>query len=80
MPQPLTQRREFLYILEKLVDLECEPRSIPDAPGVVSESKKHLHRLFPLVSKAARVAWGDQQVLEMLGRMLDGVGREMGVS
>ncbi len=80
MPQPLTQRRELLYILTALLRLDCEPRAIPAAPGVTSEGKKHLHRLFPLVSRAIRVAAQDKQVLEMLGRVLDVVGGEMGVT
>lgn len=79
MPQPLSQRRELLYILRRLISLECEPRAIPDAPGAVSDTRKHLHHLFPLVSKAVRVAWRDQEVLNELGRVMDIVGEEMGV-
>jgi hypothetical protein len=79
MPQPLSQRRELLYILKALVKLRCEPDGIPDAPGVDSEGKKHLHRLYPLVAKAVRAAARDQEVLEWLGRVLDEVGMEFGV-
>ncbi|KAI9794685.1 MAG: hypothetical protein M1833_007401 [Piccolia ochrophora] len=79
MPQPRSQRRELLHILHHLVALECEPRAIPAAPGVVSDTRKHLHRLFPLVSRAVRVAWRDQEVLDALGRVMDMVGGEMGV-
>ena len=79
MPQPLSQRRELLYILKALVSLRCEPRSIPDTKGVISNHKKHLHRLYPLFSKAVRVAGRDQEVLEWLGRALDEVGDEFGV-
>ncbi|KAI9816388.1 MAG: hypothetical protein M1832_005055 [Thelocarpon impressellum] len=80
MPQPLTQRRELLYVLSRLLSLASEPRAIPAAPGVVSESKKHLHRLYPLVGRAVRVAAVDGEVLEVLGRVLDEVGDEMGVT
>lgn len=79
MPQPLSQRRELLYVLKALVQLRCEPDAIPDAPGVESEGKKHLHRLYPLVARAVRAAARDQEVLEWLGRALDEVGMEFGV-
>ncbi|CAG8983642.1 hypothetical protein HYALB_00004073 [Hymenoscyphus albidus] len=79
MPQPLSQRTELLYILKALVSLRCEPDAIPDAPGVESEGKKHLHRLYPLLAKAVRAASRDQEVLEWLGRALDEVGMEFGV-
>jgi hypothetical protein len=78
-PQPLSQRREMLYILKALVKLRCEPVAIPDAPGVESERKKHLHRLYPLFAKAVRAAARDQEVLEWLGKALDEVGMEFGV-
>lgn len=79
MPQPHSQRKELLYILRKLVELKCEPDAIPDAPGVDSENRKHLHRLYPLVAKAVRVAALDQVMLELLGRVLDEVGMEFGI-
>jgi hypothetical protein len=79
MPQPLSQRKELLYVLKALVGLRCEPDSIPDTPGVDSESKKHLHRLYPLIAKAVRAAARDQEVLEWLGKALDEVGMEFGV-
>lgn len=79
MPQPLSQRRELLYILKALVHLRCESEAIPDTPGVDSESKKHLHRLYPLFAKTVRAAARDQEVLEWLGRALDEVGMEFGV-
>jgi len=79
MPQPLSQRRELLYILQALVKLRCEPEAIPDAPGVESEGKKHLHRLYPLMAKAVRAAARDMEVLELVGRALDEVGAEFGV-
>jgi hypothetical protein len=79
MPQPLSQRKELLYILKKLVELRCEPDAIPDAPGVDSEGKKHLLRLYPLLAKGVRAAARDQEVLEWMGRALDEVGMEFGV-
>jgi hypothetical protein len=79
MPQPLSQRKELLYILKALVKLRCEPEAIPAVPGVESEEKKHLHRLYPLLVKAVKAASRDQEVLEWLGKALDQVGMEFGV-
>lgn len=79
LPQPNSQRKELLYILQALVRLKCEPNAIPDAPGVESEGKKHLHRLYPLIAKAVRTASRDMELLEWLGRALDEVGMEFGV-
>lgn len=77
MPQPLSQRKELLYILQALVKLECEPEAIPDTPGVDSEGRKHLHRLYPLLAKAVRAAAKDQEVLEWLVKALDEVGADL---
>ncbi|KAI1006234.1 hypothetical protein K3495_g1984 [Podosphaera aphanis] len=74
MPQPLTQRTELLYILKALVDLRCEPEAVLDIPGVGSQGKKHLYRLYPLFAQAVRAAARDQEVLECLGQALDAVG------
>ncbi|KFZ05668.1 hypothetical protein V501_08143 [Pseudogymnoascus sp. VKM F-4519 (FW-2642)] len=79
MPQPLSQRKELLCILKALVDLRCEPDAIPDAPGVESDSKKHLHRLYPLLAQAVRAAGRDQEALEWIGKALDQVGVEFGL-
>lgn len=77
MPQPLSQRKELLYILKALVELEAEVEAIPDTPGVEGDGKNHLYRLYPLLAKAVRAAARDQEVLEWLGRALDEVGKEI---
>jgi hypothetical protein len=79
MPQPLSQRKELLYIMKALVKLNCEPQAIPDTPGVDSEGRKHLHRLYPLLAKAVRAAARDQEILEWLGKALDEVGADFNV-
>ncbi|KFZ09242.1 hypothetical protein V502_08860 [Pseudogymnoascus sp. VKM F-4520 (FW-2644)] len=79
MPQPLSQRKEMLWILKALVGLRCEPDAIPDAPGVESDNKKHLHRLYPLLAQAVRAAGRDQEALEWIGKALDQVGVEFGL-
>jgi hypothetical protein len=77
MPQPLSQRKELLYILKALVELECEIEAIPDTPGIEGAGKNHLYRLYPLLAKAVRAAARDQEVLEWLGKALDEVGKEI---
>ena len=79
MPQPLSQRREMLYILQKLVELESEPRAIPDAPGVVSEHKKHLYRVYPLVTKALGVSRRDEEMQEALTQIIQAVSQDFGI-
>jgi hypothetical protein len=78
MPQPLSQRKELLYILRALVGLRCEPAAIPELEGVRAEGKSHLHRLYPLLARAVRAAARDQEVLEWLVKALDEVGKEFG--
>ncbi|KAJ4367320.1 Endocytosis and vacuole integrity protein [Neocucurbitaria cava] len=79
MPAPASQRRELLLVLSELGKLKSEPEAIPDAPGVSSEHRKHLHRLYPLLIKASRVAKQDPKVLEQLVKLLDLVGDEFGL-
>lgn len=79
MPQPLSERRELLFVLKELVALKCEPEAIPEAQGVESEGRRHLHRLYPLLAKAVRAAAADQEVLEWIGKALDEVGVEFGL-
>lgn len=79
MPQPLSQKQELLYILRKFTDLDSEPRAIPDATGITSEHKKHLHRLYPLIVRATTVAWRDEEVTQGLKEVLEALGQDFGV-
>ena len=79
MPQPWSQRKEMLYILRKLIELDSEPKAIPAAPGITSEHKKHLHRLYPLVMKALKAAWRDEKMGRALQEVLDAVGDDFGI-
>ena len=79
MPQPWSQRKEVLYILRKLIELDSEPKAIPAAPGITSEHKKHLHRLYPLVMKALKAAWRDEEMGRALQEVLDAVGDDFGI-
>jgi len=79
MPAPESQRRELLFVLGELYKLQCEPQAIPDAPGVESKHRKHVHRLYPLLIKATRVARHDPEVFEILSELTDVVGHEFGL-
>ncbi|CAO2650749.1 Nn.00g020410.m01.CDS01 [Neocucurbitaria sp. VM-36] len=79
MPAPASQRRELLLVLSELEKLKSEPQAIPDAPGVTSKHRKHLHRLYPLLIKASRVAKQDAEVFERLVKLLDLVGDGFGL-
>lgn len=79
MPQPWLQRKEMLYILRKLIVLDSEPKAIPAAPGITSEHKKHLHRLYSLIMKALKAAWRDEKMGSALQEVLDAVGDDFGI-
>lgn len=79
MPQPLSQRKELLWLLKELVELRCEQDAIPETPHVKTDARRHLHRLFPLLAKMVRTAAKDEEVLEWVGRALDAVGEEFGI-
>ncbi|PTB76654.1 hypothetical protein M440DRAFT_1375853 [Trichoderma longibrachiatum ATCC 18648] len=79
MPQPLSQRKELLWTLQKLVGLQSQSEAIRPLEGAVSEGRKHLLRLYPLIVKALRVQ-GDAKVLSLLRDALDVVGGEFGIA
>lgn len=79
MPQPLSQRKELLYVLGRLVVLDSEAKAIPDAPGVLSERKKHLYRVYGLVTKAVRVSRRDEEVHQALTGVIETIAADFGV-
>ena len=79
MPTPASQKKELLYVLRKLVELESEPKAIPDAPGIRSEGKKHLYRVYGFVNKALLVARRDPEVLQALNRVIEVVAGDFGI-
>lgn len=79
MPQPLSQRKELIWTLQKLVHLHSEVDAIPALKGAQSKSRKHLLRLYPLLVKGL-VAGGDDKVLELLREALDAIGGELGIA
>lgn len=79
MPQPTSEREELLFILRRLREMKSEPRAIPDAEGTRSLYKKHLLRLYPLISKAVPVAAMDPVVLKELQACLSVLGDDFGL-
>jgi hypothetical protein len=79
MPAPESQRKELLFTLKVLKDLKSEPQAIPNAPGVTSTHKKHLHRLHPLLVKATNIARNDEEVFKELVDLAEMVGNEFGL-
>jgi hypothetical protein len=79
MPVPETQRCELLFVLKHLIELRSEPQAIPDTPGMRSKHKKHLHRLYPLLNKASRVARHDAEIFELIVRLLEMVSEDFGL-
>ena len=78
-PQPYSEKLEMFHLLEKMVELRCEPNAFTDAGNVVSLHRKHLYQLYPLVTKALRAAFRDDEMTQALGKVLDAVGQDFGV-
>ena len=78
-PQPYSEKLEMFHLLEKMVELRCEPKAFTDAGSVTSLHKKHLYQLYPLVMKALRAAFRDDEMTKALGKVLDAVGQDFGV-
>lgn len=79
MPMPASQRKELLYILQKLVSLNSEPKAIPDAPGIKSEEKKHLYRIYILATKALKVCRSDVVISNALMKVFEVCASDFGV-
>lgn len=78
MPQPLSQKKELLWVLKRLVELKSANEAIPELQGAQSDSRKHLLRLYPLLVRALAVG-GDEKVERLLREALDVIGNELGV-
>lgn len=84
MPQRLSQRKELIWMLEKLIALDSRGEAMAALDRRLGEQagsgrKKHLLRLYPLLVKALDVG-GDAVVLRLLGKALEAVGGELGIS
>ncbi|XP_044716162.1 guanine nucleotide exchange factor [Hirsutella rhossiliensis] len=78
MPQPLSQRKELLWTLRKLVELESEGEAMPALGGARGEGRRHLLKLYPLIVKSLGVE-GDREVQKLLRDALGVIGGEMGI-
>lgn len=78
MPQPLSQKREMHYVLKRLVELDSEPKAMPETSGVQSEHKKHMFLLFGLITKALKAAWRDEEMSARLREVLEAAGTDFG--
>lgn len=77
MPQPISHRKEMLYILQKLVELDSELKAFPPMKGTgKSERKRHLHMVFEFVTKALRISRRDGELQKALTGVVETVGRE----
>lgn len=79
MPQPRSQKQELLLILQKLQELKSEPRAFANSPGVTSENKMHLYRLYSLLVRATEATWRDDDVTGALRRIMTAIGESFGV-
>ncbi|KAK6335574.1 hypothetical protein TWF696_002344 [Orbilia brochopaga] len=76
-PQPRCQRKEIMYIMGRFTRLRCarfdEGTGGGNDDGVES-AKRHLVVMFPFISQAVRVAYGDSELLVLLTDALDEIG------
>ncbi|KAF3905460.1 hypothetical protein ABW20_dc0104947 [Dactylellina cionopaga] len=78
-PQPRCQRKEIIYIMDKFTRLQCakfESCEGEDGPvsSTVERTKRHLLVMFPFISQAVRVAYGDSELLVLLTNALNEIG------
>ena len=79
MPQPWSQKRELLYILKKMCELDLEPQALQDTASVASPRKKHLFKLYPLLTRALRAAYWSEEVTKAITDVLEVVGQDFGI-
>ncbi|KKF93276.1 hypothetical protein CFO_g4373 [Ceratocystis platani] len=79
MPQPLFQRKELLHILARLLELHSEKAALPPMKNMMTQTRKHLVILFPLLVQTAQVAGssGDEPVLKVVMEAMAVMGVEM---
>ena len=78
MPQPLSQRKELMWMLRKLVETKSEKNGLSRLGGEEAESKRHLLHLYPLLVQALRVT-ADEKVIMLLREAMEAVGAELGL-
>ncbi|KAK6495315.1 hypothetical protein TWF481_003340 [Arthrobotrys musiformis] len=78
-PQPRCQRKEIIYIMEKFTKLRSacaggEGQTV-QTTAIEGGTKRHLLVMFPYISQAVGVAYGDGELLVLLTKALDEIGR-----
>ncbi|KAG6010887.1 hypothetical protein E4U21_002556 [Claviceps maximensis] len=85
MPQPLSQRKELIWTLQKLIELRSRGEAIASLPLPLGQqqaeggTQKHLLRLYPLLVEALGVG-RDEMVSKLFREALDAVGTELGIA
>jgi len=78
MPQPASQKKEMLYLLDKFVWLKSGQQTVQiDSPQIPPSSKRHLFRLFPLISRCVGIAQNDPELLGLLSKALGEMGESL---
>ncbi|EWC48390.1 hypothetical protein DRE_02159 [Drechslerella stenobrocha 248] len=72
-PQPRCQRKEITFVMDRFTRLRCA-RFGGEAAVAEGSTKQHLVVMFPFISQAARVAYGDNELLGLLTTALDEIG------
>ena len=79
MPQPLSQKREMHYILQKVVEMDAQPMAFGEKERIKSEFKRHLYLIYGLVVRALGVTTRDEEMAARLRGALEALGRDFGV-
>ncbi|KAL8824131.1 MAG: hypothetical protein Q9191_005276 [Dirinaria sp. TL-2023a] len=76
IPQPWSQKKELLYILKKMSELDLEPRALEDTAKAAPSHKKHLFKLYPLLTGALKAAYWSEEATKAISDVLDVVGQD----
>ncbi|PHH65956.1 hypothetical protein CDD81_904 [Ophiocordyceps australis] len=76
MPQPLSQRKEVLWTLQKMIELESESEAMATPENGLGRKKRHLLKLYPLLMSALKVG-RDVEVSGLLEEALEMIGGEL---
>jgi hypothetical protein len=78
MPQPLSQRKELIWVLRQLLDAKREVAGFQGLGGDDGAATKHLLHLYPLLVQALRVT-ADDKVTVLLRETMEAAGEELGL-
>ena len=78
MPQPRSQKKELWYVLDKLFSLDSDPDALPGV-NAGDGHKGHLRLLYPLLLRALKAAWRDEETSGRIRNVLGAVGSEWAI-